>query len=48
MKVKFVIILVFLCLTINSYAQKRIIPTDTTVVTNHTTTIKGNKISYTA
>ena len=30
------------------YAQKRIIPVDTTVVTKHTTTIKGTKLNYTA
>ncbi len=30
------------------YAQNRTIPVDTTIVTNHTVTINGNKISYTA
>ena len=29
-------------------AQNRVLPSDTTVVTNHTTTINGTKISYTA
>lgn len=29
-------------------AQNRTIPADTTVVTNHTTTIRGTKVSYTA
>ena len=40
--------LVFLFLTTCLFAQKRAIPTDTTVVTQHTTTIKGKKINYTA
>jgi len=29
-------------------AQNRVIPVDTTIVTNHTTTINGLKISYSA
>ncbi len=32
----------------SAMAQSRTVPIDTTVVTNHTTTIKGTKISYTA
>ena len=48
MKTKLTSILVFLCFTVTVFAQKRTIPTDTTVVTNHTTTIKGKKINYTA
>ena len=48
MKLKHTAILLFLCITASVFAQKRTIPTDTTVVTNHTTTIKGKKINYTA
>lgn len=40
--------LVFLCCTFSLSAQKITIPTDTTVVTTHTTTINGQKINYTA
>ena len=31
-----------------AFGQSRVIPVDTTVVTSHTTTIKGTKINYTA
>ena len=48
MKTKSVSFLVFLCFTISLSAQKRTIPTATTVVTKHTTTINGKKINYTA
>ena len=48
MKLKLLSILTILCVTITINAQQRTIPTDTTVVTNHTTTIKGQKINYTA
>lgn len=41
-------LLSFLCISSIIFAQKRTIPTDTTVVTTHTTTINGKKISYTA
>ena len=41
-------VLSFLCISSFLFAQKRTIPTDTTVVTTHTTTIKGKKINYTA
>lgn len=37
-----------ICSSIFSFAQTREIPLDTTVVTSHTTTINGAKISYTA
>ncbi|MEL0262743.1 MAG: carboxypeptidase, partial [Flavobacteriaceae bacterium] len=30
------------------FAQKRTLPVDTMVITNHTTTIKGVKVTYTA
>ena len=39
---------IFLFATTLLVAQKRTIPTDTTVVTTHTTTIKGKKINYSA
>ncbi|NVK52473.1 MAG: carboxypeptidase [Flavobacteriaceae bacterium] len=48
MKTTIASFLVFLCFTTSLTAQKRVIPTDTTVVTTHTTTIKGKKIDYTA
>ena len=38
----------FLCVSPLLFAQKRTIPTDTTVVTTHTTTINSKKINYTA
>ena len=40
MKQKILSILTILCVTITINAQQRTIPTDTTVVTNHTTTKK--------
>ena len=40
--------LVFLCVTHFLTAQTRTIPTDTTVVTKHSTVINGVKIQYTA
>jgi len=42
-----IIIAIFFVLAI-SYGQERTIPVDTTVVTNHTTTINGASISYSA
>ena len=44
---KKVLVLLLLATTI-SYAQKRMIPVDTTVITQHNTTIKGQSFSYTA
>ena len=44
---KKIFVLLFLATTI-SYAQKRAIPIDTTVITQHNTTIKGQSFSYTA
>lgn len=41
-------LLVFICGILSVYAQSRTIPADTLVVTNHTTTINGAKINYTA
>ena len=41
-------ILVLLLSSSGAWAQDITLPADTTVVTNHTTTIKGVKISYTA
>ncbi len=40
--------LLFLLVSINIQAQKLAIPIDTTIVTKHTTTIKGQNIPYTA
>ena len=40
--------LLFLLVVLTSYGQSRIIPIDTTVVTTHTTTVKGQSFSYTA
>lgn len=42
------LILVLLLSSSGSWAQDIMLPPDTTVVTNHTTTIQGVKISYTA
>jgi carboxypeptidase C (cathepsin A) len=41
----YVYILVF-SFTVLGFSQKRIIPVDTMVVTNHTTTIKGQQVAY--
>ncbi len=45
---KNILIIPFLLIISNLSAQKREIQSDTVVVTNHTTTINGAKISYTA
>lgn len=37
-----------LALSLHSNAQKRMVPTDTTVITKHSTTINGQSIDYTA
>ena len=42
------LILVLLLSSSGAWAQDITLPPDTTVVTNHTTTIKGVKLSYTA
>lgn len=41
-------LLLFFLGSLISYSQSRKIPIDTMVVTNHTTTVKGQKFSYTA
>ena len=41
-------ILLFFVGTLISFAQKRTIPIDTTVITQHNTTVKGQSFSYTA
>ena len=41
------IFLFLLCVTI-SYAQDRVIPVDTTITTNHSVSIRGQRINYTA
>ncbi len=46
-KVALLLLFVF-ALMLNTKAQKRMLPIDTTVVTKHTTTINGVKINYTA
>ena len=48
MKKIILIILLFWIYSNSIQSQNRIIPVDTTVVTNHSTTINGKKISYTA
>ena len=40
--------LLALIISLHGVAQKRSLPVDTLVVTNHTTTIKGQKVNYTA
>ena len=45
---KKIITIIALCFTFFSHSQKRELPVDTIVITNHTTTIKGEKISYQA
>lgn len=45
---KKIIIIIALCYSFFSHSQKRELPVDTIVITNHTTTIKGEKISYQA
>jgi carboxypeptidase C (cathepsin A) len=45
---KKIILLVFLLISLVALAQKREIPIDTIVVTNHSTTIKGKTIDYQA
>lgn len=40
--------LLALVISLHGVAQKRSLPVDTLVVTNHTTTIKGQKVNYTA
>ena len=47
MKSKLLTLLAFF-ISLYGIAQKRTLPVDTVVVTNHTTTIKGQKINYTA
>jgi carboxypeptidase C (cathepsin A) len=48
MKKSALLALLIWVITLTSYAQNRVIPVDTMVVTNHSTTIKGTKISYVA
>ena len=43
-----ILLLLFLSIGIIANSQSRKIPIDTTVVTNHTTTVKGQSFSYTA
>lgn len=43
-----IVLLGILICNVSVYAQNREIPVDTTVVTSHSTTINGSKISYTA
>ena len=45
---KKIITTIALCISFISHSQKRELPVDTIVITNHTTTIKGEKISYQA
>ena len=42
------ITLICLCISFFCYAQKRKLPTDTIVITNHSTIIKGEKLNYQA
>lgn len=42
------LLIAFVLLASLSYSQKRKLPADTTVVTSHTVTINGSKVSYTA
>ena len=44
----FTLVLTVALIQASLWAQDWVLPTDTTVVTNHTTTINGVKISYTA
>jgi carboxypeptidase C (cathepsin A) len=46
--IKSILLLSLICIGFNTQAQNRKIAVDTTVVTNHTTTIKGQKVSYSA
>ena len=43
-----ILLLLFLSIGINANSQSRKIPIDTTIVTNHNTTVKGQSFSYTA
>ena len=43
---KKIITIIALCFSFFSHSQKRELPVDTIVITNHTTTIKGEKLSY--
>ena len=45
---KKIITIIALSISFISHSQKRELPVDTIVITNHTTTIKGEKISYQA
>jgi carboxypeptidase C (cathepsin A) len=45
---KKIITIIALCFSFFSHSQKIELPVDTIVITNHTTTIKGEKISYQA
>ena len=45
---KKIITTIALCISFISHSQKRELPVDTIVITNHITTIKGEKISYQA
>ena len=45
---KKIITIIALCISFISHSQKRELPVDTIVITNHITTIKGEKISYQA
>ena len=45
---KKIITIIALCISFFSHSQKRKLQVDTIVITNHTTTIKGEKISYQA
>ena len=45
---KKIITIIALIISFFSHSQKRELPVDTIVITNHTTTIKGEKISYQA
>ena len=45
---KKIITIIALCISFFSHSQKRELPVDTIVITNHTTTIKSEKISYQA
>ena len=42
------ITLICLCISFFCYAQKRELPADTIVITNHSTIIKGEKLNYQA
>ncbi|MFT5983810.1 MAG: carboxypeptidase C (cathepsin A) [Ulvibacter sp.] len=45
---RIIFLLLFLSLGILANSQSRKIPIDTTIITNHTTTVKGQSFSYTA